>query len=734
VEGRKAKSFLDAFREYFNFLIGRAVALPGEYGRSVAERTRQRIEQIVTHGLFGSDSEVVVTFGGRALPADPEPFSFDAEQTLLRQAQQILGDPPDPPFNAALWTELRDASFAIVDGAGLDEGWGWRPIQGDSPVVTWPSAVVPPPRSRLTIGTEQLRSMGLDGSAPVTLGACDALAAFRVVTRLAEVRADPSIAGSNPTAQAPSPVRPVSSETEAPPPAIHLGDEQAVATVPLTPGLGGSNGSPVLGEPFAEPDPDLDPVAVAVGDELGSFGDTAIGSSEDVPVVVSLDDPDDLIVGGDPLEGLGRALEDWARERRSSFLYGVAERSAVQITMAEAAIEESLSILSNPPKDPRPPKGDNVGRSLLVIGVIGALVALFVGWKSWLSWPIAITVAVVVAFGCFIGGLIRAARQLNAMFREMYRRPPAKKITEWAVERLRNAVNELARLQLQYSVLMEWCLVLGYLLHEPFVRPSGDGPDDPFRQLESTPDSVTILRAGRSVDRASALINKIRKLVFRRQWITEMYRQVEATMLQIYRVEEGIPPTERVVPPAEETGARTRNTRAFLLEQLDSGRLGEWAWHRMVERIEEQLREVELRELFNEFDHEGTRTAEAAWGREVDSVESFLGALVPTSAIAAITDSVLSESAKIQVGGRVRQMYLALPPQIVVPPLEEIIRAFSPTPIRSGSDLWTIGVRIDMSDNMAPAQCRLFDPGGDEPPSGPVVGPVPTGPTDQDVL
>lgn len=707
--GTQPITFRQAIRWYVDFVLGRALSMPGEYGRAAGQEMKRRIENIVTSRMFGKDSAVTVTFGGRPRPGDPPPFSFDYQQDLLQQAQQVLGDIPDPPFYPQLWVDLRDAAFGLIDGSGLPAAWPWRGLQGETPVVTWPGEIVPPPSSRLTIGVAQLRTLGLGGDQPVTIGACDALTAFRFVNLL-RTRG----AGAPGAAPQPQAYQPASPPSYQPPP------------VP-------SAGAPATPPPF-DPNRVSPPDYSGFDDGVGAEPEIWIGEAQPVePAVLDLGSntvewkmPDDgaATAGSDAaadvdwnegadgsIEGLEQSLVSWARERSSSFLYGVAHRCGAEISNAEAAMFAALELLGNPPTDPKPLRRDRSVRALFIAGVVGLISLIWAGRAKWLGLSLALgcILGVVWLIAAIVAGVFRAYSRINRHFREMYRRPPAQKMQQWALDRLRNSVNELARLQNQYQVLMEWSEIIGHLVHEPFVRPTTDLVDDPFRRLDDTPDALTMLRAGRTPERSIALTNRMRNGVFEQHWMTGMYHRVEDDVLEKFRIDLGR--EVRPKPPAEDNGIRSNNSRTFLVHQLESGEVGRSAWTKMVEQLTDRANELGLNALFDDFSHEGSRTAETAWGRDVRSIEQFLGGLAPDRTMLAMSSAVLEEEGMIAVGGRVDAVYLALPERVEAAgdwPKERVYRVPAPSQMMAGGDFWTLGLRADVSESFAPGMSSLF--------------------------
>ena len=707
--GEKEVGFREAFRWYVDFLLGRALSMPRGYGAGLAARTREQLERLATSSLFGAESEVVVTFGGRPRRGTPPPFSFDRQEDLLQRAQGVLGEVPDPPFAPALWADLRDVCFGIVDGAPLPSGWPWRSIQSDRPVVTWPGEIVPHPRSRLTVGVDQLRLLGYAAEAPLPLGACDALTAFRVVAALRTAKergaqvpvtpvadsAEPCVDGfdepdggevSADTGGAPSGILPDGAV-----PTIWLGDALPVAPVVLE-DLPDAVPGPVDGT-GAVPD---ETAPIALGDEAPPDEQVRIGEHQ---------------IGGGGLDGLEAALMDWAKERRSSLMYRIAERVGAEITQAEHAMFEARELIRNPPLDPTAPRSDKQARWLASAGVVGLLVFVWAGVSDKLAMGLAVAIGFIWLLVCLGAGIVRVYRKVNLHFRELYRRPPAQALADWAVDRLRRAVNELARLQHQYQVLMEWADIVGHLLHEPFVRPDQAPVDDPFRKLDATPDALTILRAGRSPVRDAALRSRSRNLVFEERWMHSLYQRVEETMLEDFKRAAGLAPEARARTPVEEIGHRSMNSRAFLRDQLLSGKIGRTAWVRTVHHLGERIGELPLRELYDEFDHEGTRTAEQASGRDVRSIEEFLQSLEPGASPLRLSMAVLNAEGRGRVGSRAIDVYLALPSKVTVDRRRATV-VEAPTVLAPGADFWTIGLRADLAEPFTVGWCGLF--GADE--------------------
>lgn len=710
--GTEPITFRQAFRWYVDFVLGRALSMPGEYGRAAGQEMRRRIEDIVTSKMFGKDSAVTVTFGGRPRPGEPPPFSFDYQQDLLQQAQQVLGDIPDPPFYPQLWADLRDAAFGLVDGSGLPAAWPWRGLQGETPVVTWPGEIVPPPSSRLTIGVAQLRTLGLGGDQPVTIGACDALTAFRFVNLLRS--RTPGAPGG-----APAPTPPYRTPAYQPP--AHQPPTAAPAAATPPPFVPTAAGPPA----YSGFDDDLDdggtepaiwigeaqPVEPAVLDLSSNTVEWKMPETDAAPPDDDTSEVDWNEAADGSVEGLEQSLLSWARERSTSFLYGVAHRCGAEISAAEAAMFAALELLGNPPTDPKPLKRDRSVRALFIAGVIGLLLLIWAGKSEWLGLSLLLgcILGVVWLIVAVVAGMFRAYSRINRHFRELHRRPPAQKMQQWALDRLRNSVNELARLQSQYQVLMEWGEIIGHLIHEPFVRPNGDLVDDPFRRLDDTPDALTMLRAGRTPERSIALTNRMRNGVFEQHWMTGMYHRVEDDVLEEFRLDLGR--EVRPKPPAEDNGIRSTNSRTFLVRQLESGKVGRSAWTKMVDQLTVRATELGLNALFDDFSHEGSRTAETAWGRDVRSIEEFLGGLAPERAMLAMSTAVLAEEGMIAVGGRVSGVYLALPDRVDATgdwPPELVMRVPAPSRMMAGGDFWTLGLRADVSESFAPGMSSLF--------------------------
>ena len=258
---------------------------------------------------------------------------------------------------------------------------------------------------------------------------------------------------------------------------------------------------------------------------------------------------------------------------------------------------------------------------------------------------------------------------------------------------------------------MELTERIGHIVHEPFVRPSGDPVSDIFRRLDDTPDALTMMRAGRTPDRSIVLTNRMRNGVFEQRWMTGMYHRVEEDVLEEFRLDLGR--EVRPKPPAEDNGIRKNNSRTFLLRQLESGAVGRSAWSKMVDQLTVRATELGFNALFDDFSHEGSRTAETAWGRDVGSIEEFLGGLAPNRKMLAMSTSVLREEGMIAVGGQVSRVYLALPERVNVAydwPEERVQRVLAPSGMAAGGDFWTLGLRADVSDSFSPEMSSLFRP------------------------
>jgi hypothetical protein len=127
-------SLREALKRFFRYMFRRAIDAPREFNDKVRTRVRGRLGDFVQRATFGPESIVATTFGGLPRAGDGSRSApVDAVAAAQATAVHILASMQAasvPSATPALWRELRQVSFGLLDGGELPP-YVTEPLAGD---------------------------------------------------------------------------------------------------------------------------------------------------------------------------------------------------------------------------------------------------------------------------------------------------------------------------------------------------------------------------------------------------------------------------------------------------------------------------------------------------------------------------------------------------------------------------------------------------------------------------
>jgi len=193
-----------------------------------------------------------------------------------------------------------------------------------------------------------------------------------------------------------------------------------------------------------------------------------------------------------------------------------------------------------------------------------------------------------------------------------------------ALHAVEHAAKEFGRLRAMYEQYLDWAEIIGWIVHHP----EGDERVEAAAAAEFPrlvrPRAVEIGIGTISEDHSVRLIGQVARQQFGPGWLNDLYTQYEHGAMTRWRLRMtsggGIDPV---------SDCSDRGARAFLLSEVESGRLGEQWVLRLRDAVQANVGEARPAELFQRVDR-----IPAADGYEQDATtvtEAFFDSVIPSA-------------------------------------------------------------------------------------------------------